>query len=94
MNVESFCRAILLKQPAKVDDLLKSLPEDIREEVRAGLDKLQKLSEAQIRSQWKKSRSEEVRVRTRLAEERSGVDLMRVSPRNRAALILYLEQFA
>ena len=92
MNTESFCHAVLLKRPAQIDDLLKVLPAHIRDEVRARIEELQKLSEAQIRSQWKRSRLQEARARMRLEQERGRLDLIRVSPRLRAGLIQYLEQ--
>jgi hypothetical protein len=92
MNAESFCRAVLLKQPAKVDDLLNALPEGIREELRARLEELKRSSVAEARNEWKRLRSQEEKARMKAAEERSGVDLMRVSPRHRGRLIQYLEQ--
>jgi hypothetical protein len=92
MNTESFCRAVLLKRPAEIDDLLKVLPPDIRDEVRARIEELQKLSEVEIRSQWQKSRLQEAMARMRLEEERGGLDLIRISPRLRAGLLEYLGQ--
>ena len=92
MNTESFCRAVLLKRPAEIDNLLKVLRPDTRDEARARIEALRKLSEAEIRSQWNKSRLREAMARMRLEEERGGLDLLRVSPRLRAGLLQYLGQ--
>jgi len=91
MNIDSFCYAVLLKRRARAAELLSLLPVDIRDEVRARMDELQTLPEAEARSRWRRLRADEAReLRVRAA--RSGVDLMLLPPRMRALTDQHAEQ--